>query len=219
MRGISLQREWTSKQALVLVTICLAAGIGGGWLIRGLTSSPSVGIHDEAQNGNPIASAKAAAPAAAAASLREMADSQAAPLLAKLQANPKDADALVSIANLYFDAQEYATAVGYYNRALQENPSDASVRTDMATALWYLGNINEAIAQFNKALVYAPTNPNTLFNLGLVRWQGQHDGAAAIAIWKRLLETNPNYEQKDKVVKMLSDVESQTTANALPKGN
>ena len=102
----------------------------------------------------------------------------------------------------------------FYNRALQSRPSDASVRTDMATAYWYLGNIEEAIAQFNKALAFAPTNPNTLFNLGLVKWQGKHDGAGAIADWNKLLEANPNYEQKDKVRKMLSDVEKQIATKA-----
>jgi tetratricopeptide (TPR) repeat protein len=219
MRAINLQGQWTSRQALILVTICLAIGIGGGWLIRGFTSFPIVGTHDEARHGTPPGSANGEAPASNPATLRRMADAQAAPLLAKLQSNPKDLGTLSSIGNLYYDAQQYATAVGYYNRALQANPSDASIRTDMATAFWYLGNVDEAIAQFNKALLYAPTNPNTLFNLGLVKWQGQHDGAGAIALWKKLLEANPNYEQKDKVLKMLSDVESQTTANALPKGH
>jgi len=218
MRVINLQRQWTSKQALILVTLCLAVGIGGGWFIRGLTG-PAMGAQHTASGETPAVPANSSTPAPNVESLRAMADSQAAPLLTKLQSNPNDPGTLSSIGNLYYDAQQYATAVSYYNRALQANPSDASVRTDMATAYWYLGNVDEAIAQFNKALAYAPTNPNTLFNLGLVKWQGQHDSAAAIALWKKLLESNPNYEQKDKVLKMLSDVQSQTTANAAPKGH
>ena len=94
--------------------------------------------------------------------------------------------------------------------ALQVNPSDAAVRTDMATAYWYLGDADAAIIQFNTALDYAPNNPNTLFNLGLVKWQGKHDSAGAIADWKKLLATNPDYEAKDQVQQMLSDVEKQS---------
>ena len=45
------------------------------------------------------------------------------------------------------------------------------MRTDMATAYWYMGNADAAIAEFNTKLTYAPDNPNTLFNLGLVKWQ------------------------------------------------
>jgi tetratricopeptide (TPR) repeat protein len=92
------------------------------------------------------------------------------------------------------------------------------VRTDMATAYWYLGNADQAIAEFNKALTFAPTNPNTLFNLGLVKWEGKHDAAGAIADWKKLLNANPNYEQKDKVRQMLSDVQNQSTAKASTRG-
>jgi cytochrome c-type biogenesis protein CcmH/NrfG len=147
-----------------------------------------------------------------------MADSQAAPLLATLKAKPDDPDTLTSIGNLYYDAQQYSTAVDYYNRALQSRPSDASVRTDMATAYWYLGNADQAIAEFNKALSYAPTNPNALFNLGIVKWQGKHDSAGAIADWKKLLDANPHYEQRDKVRQMLSDLEKQTTAGSSNKG-
>ena len=213
MQAISLQRQWTSREALLLIAFTLAAGIAGGWLIRGLQgrSEPSASqIATASKDTAATESSNVAASAADPARLRQMADSQAAPLIAKLNANPKDADTLISIGNLYYDAQQYSVAVNYYNRALQLRPSDASVRTDMATAYWYLGDADEAIVQFNKALAVEPTNPNTLFNLGLVKWQGKHDGVGATALWKKLLDSNPNYDQKNKVFQMLADVEKQT---------
>jgi tetratricopeptide (TPR) repeat protein len=211
MQAISLQRQWTSRQALILVTLCLAAGVTGGWLGRGLQKTPQSSLAQRPSLSS-VAVPASSSPSPTSQSLREIADTQAASLLAKLSADPSNPDTLASIANLYYDAQQYPVAVDYYNRSLQSRPSDASVRTDMATAYWYMGNAEEAIAQFNQALVFAPTNPNTLFNLGLVKWQGKHDGPAAIALWKKLLESNPNYEQKDKVLQMLSDVEKQTHA-------
>ena len=211
MQAISLQRQWTSRQALILVTLCLAAGITGGWLVRGLQKTPQSSLAQRPSLSS-VAVPASSSPSPTSQSLKEMADTQATSLLAKLSADPSNPDTLASIANLYYDAQQYPVAVDYYSRSLQSRPSDASVRTDMATAYWYMGNAEEAIAQFNQALVFAPTNPNTLFNLGLVKWQGKHDGPAAIALWKKLLESNPNYEQKDKVLQMLSDVEKQTQA-------
>ena len=142
-----------------------------------------------------------------------MADSQAAPQILKLKSGPKNLDLLTSVGNVYYDAQQYPVAIDYYTRALQVNPSDAAVRTDMATAYWYTGNADKAIEEFNQALIYAPNNANTLFNLGLVKWQGKHDGAGAIGDWKKLLATNPSYEAKDKVQQMLSDVEKQVAAD------
>lgn len=195
-------KQWTSRQALILMALCLSIGIGGGWLSRSIRNTAPV-------------DAKSAAPAAAPApapqpDLKSVADRQAAPLLQQLKSDPGNADALISLGNLYYDAQVYSTAVDYYGRAIQIKPSDVSLRTDMATAYWYMGNTDTAIAEFNKALSYAPNNPNTLFNLGLVKWQGKQDRAGAIADWKKLLATNPNYEGKDKVLEMLNKVQTQT---------
>jgi tetratricopeptide (TPR) repeat protein len=202
--------QWTRSRAVALMAFCLLAGIAGGWATRG-TQHPAL-----------TETAKAAVvPAAAAASansesqapgpdqLKLMADSQAAPLIAKLNADPKNPDLLTSVGNVYYDAKLYSVAVHYYARMLQVKPSDAAVRTDMATAYWYLGDPDKAIEEFNTALKYAPTNPNTLFNLGLVKWQGKHDSASAITDWKRLLATNPDYAARNQVEKMLSDVEKQ----------
>jgi tetratricopeptide (TPR) repeat protein len=215
MQAISLQRQWTSKQALMLVTLCLAAGITGGWITGGLRGTQAPGtVQPRAPSSTGATTISQANPGSSSPSparLKAMADAEAAPLLAKLHGNPKDPDTLTSVGNLYYDARQYAVAVDYYSRALQSRSSDASVRTDMATAYWYLGKTDEAILEFDKALAYSPTNPNTLFNLGLVKWQGKHDGAGAIALWKKLLESNPNYAQKDKVLQMLSDVEKQTS--------
>lgn len=205
------QKQWTSRQALILMTLCLAIGIGGGWLFRSIRNTTPV----DAKSATPTI-ATTTAPAQQP-DLKSMADRQAAPLLQQLKSDPANFDALTNIGNLYYDAQQYPTAIDFYGRALQSRPSDVSVRTDMATAYWYLGNSDTAIAEFNKALTYAPNNPNTLFNLGLVKWQGKHDSAGAIADWKKLLSTNPNYEGKDKVLEMLNKVEAQG-ANTGNKG-
>jgi cytochrome c-type biogenesis protein CcmH/NrfG len=221
MQAINLQRDWTSKKALILVGLCLALGISAGWLIRGV-QSPAKPATIQARipvpaAGISTASANVAPQPPNPARLRQMADTQAAPLLAKLNANPKDPDTLSTLGNLYYDARQYPVAIDYYNRALQSRPSDASVRTDMATAYWYLGNADQAIAEFKTALTFAPSNPNTLFNLGIVKWEAKHDAAGAMADWKNLLDANPNYEQKDKVRQKLSEVEKQITVKPSTK--
>src|SRR5208283_3468613 len=95
--------------------------------------------------------------------------------------------------------QLYPTAIDYYQRALKIEPANTGVRTDMATAIWYTGNADGAIAEFQKSLSYEPNKANTLFNLGVVEWQGKMDIDKAVAAWQKLLATNPNYEEKAKV--------------------
>jgi len=201
--------HWTVKQAIVLAAICLAAGIAGGWSIRAMQTPAGAGTANVSTVPAPEANQ---APAQGPERMKEMADAQAAPLLGKLNADPNNPDLLTSAGNIYYDAQQYQTAVDYYGRVLKVKPADAAVRTDMATAYWYMGNADTAIAEFNKALIYVPDNPNTLFNRGLVKWKGKMDTAGAIADWEKLLAANPNYEGKDKVQQMLAEVKKQAAA-------
>jgi tetratricopeptide (TPR) repeat protein len=190
---------------MLLGAVCLVVGLAAGWLIRGW-QSPNPGAAVPAAT----TAQTAAAPAANSAQLKQQADQQAAPLLEQLKSQPENADLLASIGNLYYDAQQYQVAIDYYTRSVKAKPADASVRTDLGTAYWYLGNADAAIDQFNAALNYAPTNANTLFNRGLVKWEGKGDAAGAIADWKKLLAANPNYDGKDKVEQMLSQVQKHT---------
>ena len=202
--------RWTRSRALAVMAVCLLAGIAGGWAIRGARNTARVEAAKAAAPATLPTNPSPAPPPPTPEQMRSMADNQAAPLIAKLHADPKNSDLLANVGNLYYDAKQYPVAVDYYARALQSKPTDAAVRTDMATAYWYLGDADKAIAEFNTALKYAPNNPNTLFNLGLVKWEGKHDSAGAIADWKKLLAVNPDYASRDQVEKMLTEVEKQT---------
>jgi cytochrome c-type biogenesis protein CcmH/NrfG len=200
-------REWTKGRAMIVMVLCLGAGIAGGWMIRGLRKPAASGSVAAASVPAPTVNDKGAgSPMPAPARLEEIADAQAAPLLNKLKSNPNDPELLANIGNLYYDAQQYPNAIQFYRRALEVKPAEAAVRTDMGTAYWYMGNADLAIAEFDKALTFAPDNPNTLFNRGLVRWKGKRDGAGAIADWNQLLAANPNYEGKEQVEKMMAEV-------------
>ena len=198
--------QWTSVQAYVLAVICLLVGIAGGWFIRGSQSPAAAATEAAGASAPAMGNVNAAAQAPSPAEMQKMADTQAAPLLEKLKADPTNAGLLENIGNVYYDAQQYPTAIDYYQRALKVDPANAGVRTDMATAYWYTGNADTAIAEFQKSLSYEPNKPNTLFNLGIVEWQGKMDIDKATATWQKLLDTNPNYEGRDKVLELMAQV-------------
>jgi cytochrome c-type biogenesis protein CcmH/NrfG len=196
--------QWTSVQAYTLAVICLLVGIASGWFIRG-SRSPAAAAPETANSSAPaVDNANAGAQTPTPAQMQKMADTQAGPLLEKLKADPTNAGLLENIGNIYYDAQQFPTAIDYYQRALKVQPANTGVRTDMATAYWYTGNADAAIAEFQKSLSYEPTKPNTLFNLGIVEWQGKMDIDKATATWQKLLDTNPNYEGKDKVLELMA---------------
>ena len=214
IKKTSTTKDWTSTQAYVLAVICLLAGVAVGWLFRG-SQSPA--------GDAPIQAASAAVPAGMGTGaniqptpeqMKKMADTTAAPLLEKLKSDPNNPDLLASIGNTYYDVQIYPTAIDYYQRALKVRSEDVSIRTDLGTADWYTGNTEGAIEEFNKALSYDPNNVNTLFNLGIVKWQGKMDIDGAVAAWQKLLEKNPTYEAKDKVEQLIAQAKKHAGANS-----
>ena len=202
--------QWNSVQAYTLAIICLLVGIAGGWFIRGSKNSPCDQVAATTPMGMAIGtgSQDTANGQPSSDQLRLMADRQAKPLLEQLKANSENPELLANIGNIYYDAQQYPTAIEYYQRTLKLQPANTGVRTDLATAVWYTGDIDTAIQEFDKALTYEPTKPNTLFNLGIVKWQGKMDVKGALAAWQKLLDTNPNYEAKDKVLELMAQAKN-----------
>lgn len=206
----SSTEQWTNVQAYTLAVVCLLLGIAGGWLIRG---SQARGPQAEVSNAAVAAPGAGSSGAEAQPStdqMKKMADAQAAPLLEKLKADPNNPELLASIGNIYYDTQQYPAAIDFYQRSLKAQPSNAGVRTDMATAYWYSGNAEGAIVEFDKALRYEPNSANALFNLGIVKWQGKMDVQGAVAAWQKLLDTNPNYEGKEKVRQLIAQARKHT---------
>ena len=203
-------KQWTVKRAINLAAVCITVGIAGGWSVRGwqspADSRPAKPVSVSTAMENP---ANSISQSPSLNQLQAIADAQVAPQLLKLKTDPNNPELLANIGNVYYDAQQYPTAVDYYGRALKAKPSDAAVRTDLGTAYWFMGNADSALTEFNKALTYAPTNPNTLFNRGLVRLKGKQDPAGAISDFEKLLATNPNYEGKDNVEKMMAEAKKQ----------
>lgn len=217
--------NWTGVQAYTLAVVCLLLGTAAGWFIRG-SQSPAGTVVDSAAASAPAPNSMSGAmytQQPTAEQLKKMADVQAAPLVEKLKSDPNNPDLLARIGNYYYDAQQFPIAINYYQQSLKLQPSNADVRTDMATAYWYAGDADTAIAEFKKSLSYEPNKPNTLFNLGVVEWQGKMDVDGAVAAWQKLLNTNPNYEGKDKVLNLIaqakkhSGVQPGTPAKPLPQ--
>jgi len=196
----TISSSWTSPQAYLLAAFCLLLGVALGYLFRG-SASPAV----------PVATAAAAQPEGsaqnqqqAAAQAKAALEQTAAPLLDAVNRNPNDYDSLIKLGNLYYDGQQFQSAIQYYERALALHPENADVRTDMGTAYWYAGNADKALAEMQTSLKYRPGHPQTLFNLGWVRWQGKSDPKGAVEAWQQLLKANPDYPQKDQVEKYIA---------------
>jgi len=195
--------QWTTRGVVLLALSMFIAGIGVGALTRSDAPVPVAGMAAAAMP--PSASP---APPAAQPFTPEALNAVAGPLLAAIKANPRDTGALTELGNLYYDRKQYKEAIEYYRRAADVDSRNPDLLTDLGTALWYSGSADKAIVEYNKALALRPEYPATLMNLGIVRMDGLQDYKGAIAAWKKLLDANPSFAQRDKVVGLIAQAEN-----------
>jgi cytochrome c-type biogenesis protein CcmH/NrfG len=202
---------WTSAQAYILAVICLVVGVGAGYIVRGSAAPAEATAAVPQQQQMQAAGMAGGGQEPSPEQMKQMADKQAEPLLAALKTNPKDADVLAQLGNIYYDTQVLDRAVEYYGKALEIDPKNVNVRTDMGTAYFRLGDSDRAIKEFETALKTDPRHGQTLFNLGIVKWQGKMDVPGAVAVWENLLKTVPDYPERDKVQQYIAQAKKHST--------
>jgi cytochrome c-type biogenesis protein CcmH/NrfG len=196
--------NWTSLQAYMLAAICLLVGIVMGYFFRGSASqaSPSVSASaaSTASPGMPTGQGQGRV---TPEQLKHMADKQAEPLLARLQSSPNDPALLAQVGNVYYDTRIYSEAIKFYDQSLKADPKNPDVRTDLGTSYYYLGDADRALQEFHTVLKYDPKHAQTMFNMGMVQWQGKGDAKAAVASWEQLLKAVPDYPDRAKVQQLI----------------
>jgi cytochrome c-type biogenesis protein CcmH/NrfG len=205
--------SWQAKQVYAMAVICLVVGLAIGYLFRG-SQSPAAPPQPAA---NAQAAPTNAQPAAGAMGghlpsleeMKQMADKKAAPLLEKLKGDPNNSDLLIQVGNIYKSTHQFKEAASYYDKALQIDPKNVAIRTEMASCLYYNGDVDGAISQLQQSLRVDPKDANSLFNLGMIKWQGKQDSKGALAAWQQLLKSNPQLsaERKATVQKLMADVQ------------
>lgn len=183
---------WSSSQAYILAAITLFVGFAAGYFFHGSGQTSTQA---------PVA------PASQTATMPGV-DASVAPMLRQLEQTPRDPALLAHIGNTYYDAKDYPKAIEYYRRSLDIKPDDVDVRTDMGTAIWYAGDADGAIKELEKSLQYQPNHGHTLFNIGIVKWQGKNDTQGALASWNKLLALNPNYPDRPRVEQLIQQVKA-----------
>ncbi len=171
---------------------------------------PNVGEHGAAP-ATSTAPADSAAPAVGAA-----ADPMAAvqDYRKRLDANPKDLEAMILLANANYDIQRFGPALELYRRALALDPTNASVRTDMATALRQAGKTEDAVTELLTALAVAPEHAAALYNLGWILIKDKHNVEDGARIWELLLRAHPDYPQAAQLRDTLKQLRAHAAAPA-----
>ncbi len=111
--------------------------------------------------------------------------------------NPKDAQAWITLGNLYFDSfkavgdrQRAEASIDAYARALELDPKNPDVLTDQGVMYRELGQFDKALANFLKANQIAPAHMQSLMNAGVVYAYDLKDQKRAEEAWLKVIASD-----------------------------
>jgi cytochrome c-type biogenesis protein CcmH/NrfG len=122
--------------------------------------------------------------------------------------NPNDAQPRIQLGNMFFDAEQYAQSITWYEQALKINPNDANVSTDLGVAYYYTNQPDRALAQFDQSLRVDPKHVKTLLNVGIVRAFGKQDFGGAAKAWQQVVDLAPDSPEGQAARKGLEGIKS-----------
>ena len=199
-------RAW---QVYSMAAIYLVIGLAIGFVLRASQSATSASVVPAPRPAPPApASANPPTGTSRLDQMKQLADRQAAPLIENLKNHPNDSALLMQLGSVYHSAHRFSEAAAYYGKAVEADPKNDAARTKLAISLYREGDADAAIVQLNRTLEDDPSDANALFNLGMIRWQANHDGAGAVSAWRRLLKSNPQLsdDHRAEVQKLIAGV-------------
>ncbi len=129
----------------------------------------------------------------------------------KVEANPKDTDALRELGNMYYDIGWAERAIEYYSRYLAIIPDDGFVLNDIGRMYIAIDDLDTATKSLNRAIEIDPTLPQPYVNLGLAyAGQGHYEEAVvslekAVAVSKDPVVTDGAKSLIEQVKKALAE--------------
>lgn len=122
--------------------------------------------------------------------------------------NAKDPQPRIQLGNIYFDAEQYKEAIGWYEQAIALNPNDANLSTDLGVAYYYMNQADRALAQFERSLKVDPRHIKTLLNVGIVRAFGKQDLPGAAKAWQQVVDLSPDSPEGQAAKKGLEGIKA-----------
>jgi cytochrome c-type biogenesis protein CcmH/NrfG len=115
--------------------------------------------------------------------------------------DPKNADGLQGLANIYYDRNAHKEAIPIYERYLELRPDDASARTDLGTMYLYAGDAARSIATYQDVIKRSPSFLQAHYNLAVTYHREGRDKEALAS-----LQTARGLATEDKVRRQIDEM-------------
>jgi tetratricopeptide (TPR) repeat protein len=173
-------------ESLVVGVAGILLGLIAGWMIG--SQQPSA-----RSAAAPVsASTPATQPATGTPARPTLDETEVKRLETMAEKDPANVMPKAQLGNLYFDAERYADAAKWYEKAMEVDPSNADVSTDLGVSYYYQNQPDKALAQFKRSLDIDPRHTKTMLNQGIVLAFGKQDLDGASKAWQRVIELAPS---------------------------
>jgi tetratricopeptide (TPR) repeat protein len=170
-------------ESIVFAIAGMCFGVILGWVI---------GAQQAANRSAPAVAAVPAEGQGAARQAPPLDEARVQSLMTIIKSDPKNAGAVVQLANTYFDAEQYPEAIKWYEEGLGLDPKNPDASTDLGISYYYTGQTDRALKQFEHSLTIDARHTKTMLNQGIVLAFGKRDLAGAEAAWKQVIALAPD---------------------------
>jgi len=118
-------------------------------------------------------------------------------------ANPKNPETLLHLANALHDAKFLPRAIATYKKYLELKPADPDARVDMGICYYESGDSPTALKEMQTALKYDPKHQMAMFNLGIVTLN-QGNLALSNEWFKKAVAVDPNTQVGQRAQQILT---------------
>jgi hypothetical protein len=135
----------------------------------------------------------------------EMVFAKVGELKKRVDSNPGDREALVDLANLYYDANKFDQASAYYERALAIDRNDPNILTDAANSYWLSGKPSRARDLLRETRAKFPAHWQSAANLFFLAASEQDPSLAGEAL-EEVKRLKPDFEKLPQMEKIYEDL-------------
>jgi tetratricopeptide (TPR) repeat protein len=111
----------------------------------------------------------------------------------KVDQDPKNVQALVSLGDANFMIQRFEKSQEYYEKALKSDPKNIHALLSLSNCFIFMQKPDEALRELDKILAIEKNSPEALFNKGLILLQSKRDPAGAKQVWSQLVGAHPDH--------------------------
>jgi cytochrome c-type biogenesis protein CcmH/NrfG len=202
------------NRLLARLAVVAAGLVGVAVLVVAVYSFGGGGSGVPGMNGTP-------APESSAAAGAGVDQAQVAALMQQLQANPNDTAVMQQLADVYYQASDFATAGTFFDKIIALEPENTSALLGRGATAYNVGNQAGAEKDWRAVIAIDPKNADAHYYLGFMYLDSASPDMAKVkAEWQKVIDIDPTSDIAKSVQQHLDSLaalpSASTGASAAP---